>query len=148
MITALDVGKLKRYVTDFPTTSLLGRKDVTLMPHIGASTEEAEENCAMMAAEQLIDFLENGQIRNSVNFPEAKMQRTGGHRITLSNENVSGVLGNVLSILAAESINVIDMLNKSRENLAYNILDLEQAPSDAVIEKLRKVDHVINVRVI
>lgn len=148
VIEALDAGKLSRYVTDFPTTSLLGREDALLMPHIGASTGEAEENCAVMAADQLIDFLENGNIRNSVNFPAAQMQRTGGSRITLSNENVAGVLGHVLSVLADASINVIDMLNKSRGNLAYNILDVEQTPSDEVLAKLRDVAHVINVRAI
>ncbi|PCJ58591.1 MAG: 3-phosphoglycerate dehydrogenase [Planctomycetota bacterium] len=148
VIVALNSGLLSRYVTDFPTTNLLGRKDVILMPHIGASTREAEENCAVMAGEQLVAFLENGEISNSVNFPTAKMQRTTGYRITFCNENVSGVLGNVLSILATEKINVIVMLNNSRENVAYNILDLEQEPSVALIDKLRQVDNVINVRVL
>ena len=146
ILSAMDQGIVGRYVTDFPVPALLRHEKAILMPHIGASTAEAEINCAVMAADQVIDFLENGNIKNSVNFPLAKMQRTGGYRLTFTNENVSGVLGHVLSVLADESLNVADMLNKSRENLAYNILDLEQAPSEQVLAKIRAVEHVINVR--
>jgi len=146
VLTSMEVGTLGRYVADFPVPALLGHPKVILMPHIGASTQEAEENCAVMAANQLTDFLENGHILNSVNFPAASMQRTTGHRLTFCNENVAGVLGHVLSVLADESINVVDMLNKSRENIAYNILDLEQAPSQRILDKINAVDHVINVR--
>ena len=146
ILSAMDQGIVGRYVTDFPVPALLRHEKAILMPHIGASTAEAEINCAVMAADQVIDFLENGNIKNSVNFPLAKMQRTGGFRLTFTNENVSGVLGHVLSVLAEESLNVVDMLNKSRENLAYNILDLEQQPSEQVLAKIRAVEHVINVR--
>ena len=146
ILSAMDQGIVGRYVTDFPVPALLRHEKAILMPHIGASTAEAEINCAVMAADQVIDFLENGNIKNSVNFPLAKMQRTGGFRLTFTNENVSGVLGHVLSVLAEESLNVVDMLNKSRENLAYNILDLEQQPSEQVLVKIRAVEHVINVR--
>lgn len=146
VLTSMEVGTLGRYVSDFPVPVLLGHPKVILMPHIGASTQEAEENCASMAANQLTDFLENGHILNSVNFPAASMQRTTGHRLTFCNKNVAGVLGHVLSVLADESINVVDMLNKSRENIAYNILDLEQAPSQLILDKINEVDHVINVR--
>ncbi len=146
VLGALESGTLDRYVTDFPLPELLGHEGLILLPHIGASTREAEENCAVMAAQQLMDFLENGNIRNSVNFPLARMQRTAGHRLTFSNENVSGVLGHVLSILAEEEINVIDMLNKSRGDLAYNILDVEQAPDDRVLDQIRNIEHVIHVR--
>ena len=100
VIAALDEGRLAAYITDFPTPSLLGRKDALLFPHIGASTDEAEENCSVMAAEQLMDFLENGNIVNSVNFPQTRMLRNGGYRITFSNENVPRVLSTVLSVLA------------------------------------------------
>ena len=100
MISALDSGVIAGYVSDFPAPGLIGRSDVLLMPHIGASTAEAEENCAVMAANQLKDFLENGNIYNSVNYPSTKMGRNGGSRITFSNNNVPKVLGNVLSILA------------------------------------------------
>jgi len=144
--TALETGTIGRYVADFPVPSLIGHPKAILMPHIGASTREAEENCAVMAADQLIDFLENGHILNSVNFPAASMQRTTDYRMTIINENVAGVLGHVLSVLADEEINVVDMLNKSRDNIAYNILDLEEQPSANVLEKIKTVEHVINVR--
>jgi len=143
---ALENGSLGRYVSDFPVPVLMASERAILMPHIGASTREAEENCAVMAAQQIMDFLENGNIRNSVNFPPAELQRSTGFRLTFTNENVSGVLGHVLSILADASINVVDMLNKSRENLAYNILDLEQAADPAILSKILAVDHVMNVR--
>lgn len=120
------------------------------MPHIGASTEEAEENCAIMAADQLMDYLEHGNIKNSVNFPAVHMDRNPGTgaRITFSNANVSGVLGNVLSVLAENKVNVVDMVNKSRGEMAYNIIDVEQAPSDDVVAAITAIEHVIAVRVI
>ena len=140
---------LGMYICDFPEPRLLGREDVIAMPHIGASTAEAEENCAVMAADQLVEFLQNGNIRNSVNYPSVNMPRAEGCcRITFSNDNVSGVLGNVLSIFSANNVNVIDMMNKSRGDVAYNILDLESAPSDTIVDQLRQVQHVINVRVL
>ncbi|PCJ92521.1 MAG: 3-phosphoglycerate dehydrogenase [Porticoccaceae bacterium] len=145
---ALEDGGLGKYVTDFPTPELLGRKDVLLMPHIGASTEEAEENCAIMAADQLMDYLENGNIRNSVNFPVTKMPRNGGYRITFCNENVPKVLGNVLSLLADRSINVIDMVNKSRDDIAYSIVDVASEPTEELLEEIRNVDGIVVVRAI
>ncbi len=146
VVNALDQGKLSRYVTDFPTPALIGRDDVIAMPHIGASTEEAEENCAVMAADQVMDFLEHGNIVNSVNFPPLRMDRTGGSRITFANHNVAGVLGNVLSVLAEREVNVADMLNKSRGNVAYNILDVEGAPDESLLQAIASIEHVINVR--
>ncbi|MGQ9426334.1 phosphoglycerate dehydrogenase [Gilvimarinus sp. F26214L] len=146
IVGSLESGDLARYVCDFPEPCLIGRKDVIAMPHIGASTAEAEENCAVMAANQLMDFLENGNILNSVNFPMVNMARSGGYRITLANENVSGVLGHVLGVLADNDVNVIDMMNKSRGEVAYNIIDVEQEPSEAVLNAIRGVDHVITVR--
>ncbi len=150
VVDSLNTGHLGKYICDFPEPILLNRKDVYAMPHIGASTEEAEENCAIMAADQLVDYLENGNIKNSVNFPAVSMDRSPaiGSRITFSNENVSGVLGHVLSVLADYKVNVVDMVNKSRGDVAYNIIDVEQAPSVAVIDALTKVEHVIAVRVI
>lgn len=150
VVDSLDAGHLGKYICDFPEPILLNRKDVYAMPHIGASTEEAEENCAIMAADQLVDYLENGNIKNSVNFPAVSMDRNAGigARITFSNENVSGVLGHVLSVLADHKVNVVDMVNKSRGDVAYNIIDVEAAPSSAVIDALAKVEHVISVRVI
>ena len=148
VIAALDEGRLGGYITDFPVPALLGRKDAMLFPHIGASTAEAEENCSVMAAEQLMDFLENGNIVNSVNFPQTRMARNGGYRIAFANENVPRVLGTVLSVLADRDINVLDMVNKSRGDMAYNIIDVEPNPSDEVIEAIAAAEGVKRVRLI
>lgn len=149
VLAALDAGKLRQYICDFPEPAMLGRKDVIALPHIGASTEEAEENCAVMAVNQLRDFIENGNITNSVNFPQIAMGRVeGSWRITFSNENVSGVLGHVLTLFAEKDVNVIDMVNRSRGDLAYNILDVAKQPSPEILQAIRDVEHVINVRVI
>ena len=148
IVDALDNGVIAGYITDFPTPELLGRSDVLLMPHIGASTEEAEENCAVMAANQLMDFLENGNIRNSVNYPQIKMARNGGTRITFSNRNVPKVLGSVLSILADSELNVVDMVNKSRNDIAYNIIDIEGDFDASLKAKIAAVDGVVHVRII
>lgn len=118
------------------------------MPHIGASTEEAEENCAMMAADQLMDYLENGNITNSVNFPATRMARVGGTRITFSNQNVPKVLGNVLGILADRNLNVIDMVNRSRQDVAYNIIDVDTDCNGELSAEIAKVEGVIRVRII
>lgn len=150
VVKSLDAKQLRMYICDFPEPTLLGRDDVYAMPHIGASTAEAEENCAIMVADQLMDYLENGNIKNSVNFPQVAMERAaqGSARITFCNDNVSGVLGHVLSVLADHDVNVIDMVNKSRGDIAYNIIDVEQPPSDAVVSAIESVEHVIAVRVI
>jgi D-3-phosphoglycerate dehydrogenase len=148
MVAALDNGTIAGYISDFPMPELLGRKDVLLMPHIGASTAEAEENCAVMAANQLMDFIENGNIENSVNFPPTKMARNGGTRLTFCNSNVPKVLGSVLSILADSELNVVDMVNKSRNEVAYNIIDVEGELSDAVLDQIQQVEGVMRTRVI
>ena len=142
-------GKLGKYVCDFPEPLLLNHPNVIAMPHIGASTEESEENCAVMAANQLMDYLESGNITNSVNFPAVNMPRTPGtSRITFSNDNTSGVLGHVLSVLADKQVNVIDMMNKSRGELAFNIIDVEGQPDADVVTAIEAVEHVIRVRVL
>ena len=148
VLAALDDGNLRKYIADFPAPALIGRDDVILMPHIGASTDEAEDNCAIMAADQLRDFLENGNIRNSVNFPALQLERVSGCRLSVTNENVPRILGSVLSILADENINVIDMLNKSRDEVAYNLIDISTHIADEVLEKMRTLEGVINVRLI
>ena len=149
VLKSLDAGRLGRYVCDFPEPAMLGHAKVIAMPHIGASTEESEDNCAVMAADQLMDYLENGNIVNSVNFPGVSMGRTPGTaRITFSNDNVAGVLGHVLSVLADHKVNVIDMMNKSRGELAFNIIDVETAPGEAVTSSIQAVEHVIRVRVL
>jgi len=148
LLQALDSGKLRKYISDFPSPHLIGRDDVILTPHIGASTDEAEDNCAIMAAEQLRDFLENGNIRNSVNFPALQLERVTGCRLSVTNNNVPKILGSVLAILADQDINVIDMLNKSRDQIAYNLIDIDTQPAGEVLEKMRALDGVINVRLI
>ena len=148
VVAALDEGKLAAYITDFPHPVLLGRPDTLLFPHIGASTAEAEENCSIMAADQLRDFLENGNIINSVNYPQTRMARNGGYRITFSNENVPRVLGTVLSVLADHDVNVIDMVNKSMGDMAYNIIDVESEPTAEIIDAISAAEGVMHVRVV
>ncbi len=148
IVTALEQGKLRRYACDFPEPQLIQRDDVILMPHIGASTDEAEENCAIMAADQIIDFLENGNIRNSVNFPACYLERTEGYRLAIANRNVPKKLSQVLDILADKNINVIDMLNKSRDEVAYNLIDIANEPDDALLNEIRGIEGIINVRVV
>ncbi len=148
LLQALDGGKLRKYISDFPSPRLIGRDDVILTPHIGASTDEAEDNCAIMAAEQLRDFLENGNIRNSVNFPALQLERVTGCRLSVTNNNVPKILGSVLAILADQNINVIDMLNKSRDQIAYNLIDIDTQPAEEVLDRMRDLEGVINVRLI
>ena len=145
---ALDSGKISQYISDFPTPGLIGKPGVISTPHLGASTEEAEENCAIMVADQVRDFLENGNIKNSVNFPALSLERTAGcYRIAMANKNVPRILGSVLSILADRNINVVDMLNKSREDVAYNLIDIQAEPSVELLEEVLAIEGVINVRV-
>jgi D-3-phosphoglycerate dehydrogenase / 2-oxoglutarate reductase len=150
VVRSLDAGRLRAYVCDFPEPALIGHAKVIATPHIGASTEESEENCAVMAADQIMDYLENGNIVNSVNYPAISMSRAPGtSRITFSNDNVSGVLGHVLSVLADKQVNVVDMVNKSRGELAFNLIDIQgAAPSRDVITAIAAVPHVIRVRVV
>lgn len=147
---ALDEHRLGLFVCDFPEPWLLNNDRVIALPHIGASTAEAEENCAVMAVTQLRDFLEHGNIKNSVNFPATDMPRnpSAAVRLTFSNKNQPGVLGDVLSIMAENNINVLDMVNKSREDVAYNILDLGEKPANAVLEALESIEAIMTIRVI
>jgi len=146
LLQAMEMGKISQYLSDFPTPRLLGKKGVTAIPHLGASTEEAEDNCAMMVADQVIDFLENGNIRNSVNFPSLNLGRSGACRIALANRNVPSILSNVLSILAQRNINVLDMSNRSRDDVAYNLIDIETTPNQELVDEIGAIDGVINVR--
>ena len=146
VIASLDSGKVGSYVTDFPTSELVGHPRVLAMPHIGASTGEAEDNCAVMAADQLIDFLENGNIKNSVNFPDASMARGSEFRLTFSNSNVPNVLSTVLSQISGTGANVIDLVNQSRNEVAYNIMDIDQPVTDELVDVISNLDGVIRVR--
>ena len=149
LLEALESGSLGKYVSDFPRPELMGREDVISMPHIGASTNEAEENCAIMAADQLMDFLENGNIKNSVNFPNLFLDRSADAvsctRLAICNRNVPKMLGQILSVLADQNINVLDMLNKSRNDIAYNLIDLETRPSEDALAAISGIDDVIKV---
>ena len=152
VIGALESGQLGAYVTDFADLKLIERAkkfgDVIILPHIGASTKQAEENCSVMAADQLKDYLENGNIKNSVNFPELIEERQSDYRLTLSNKNVAGMIGQITTILAENNINIVEMINKSRDEIAYNVIDLESEPSKKVITDLEALENVINVRAI
>jgi D-3-phosphoglycerate dehydrogenase len=148
IVHALENGNLRKYIADFPTAELIKRNDVILMPHIGASTEEAEDNCAIMAADQLRDLLENGNIRNSVNFPSVQLEPVEGYRLAVTNDNVPKILGSILAILADENINVLDMLNKSRDQIAYNLIDLASEPAPSVLKKMCNLEGVLNVRLL
>ena len=140
-------GKIKKFISDFPTPSMLGLENVILMPHLGASTSEAEENCAFMVASQITEFLQNGNIKNSVNFPEVNLERTlGSFRLAVVNRNVPKILGSVLSALADKNINVLDMLNKSKDEIAYNLIDIETKVSDQLLAEISRIEGVVNTR--
>ena len=150
IIDSLDKNILSKYITDFADLDLISRakiaNDVIILPHIGASTSQAEENCSVMAAEQLDDFLNNGNIKNSVNFPELIEPRPSEFRITLSNKNHPGMIGKITTVLADNKLNIIDMVNKSRGDIAYNVIDLETKPPEKVLDELSALDDVISVR--
>lgn len=143
---AIKSGKVYSYVCDFPSNLLKNHERVITLPHLGASTKEAEDNCAVMVAEQIRDYLENGNVRNSVNFPEVKMPRTNGYRLAVVNKNVPNMLGQISSALADGGLNIIDMLNKSREELAYTLIDVNEPPSDNILNTLLDIDGILSVR--
>ncbi|MDZ7754403.1 MAG: phosphoglycerate dehydrogenase [Gammaproteobacteria bacterium] len=143
---AIDAGKVRAYVCDFPSNLLKQHQRVITLPHIGASTIEAEENCAVMVVDQVRDYLEQGTIVNSVNFPAVEMPRNGGHRLTVVNANVPNMLGQISTDLAQAGLNIIDMVNKSKGEIAYTIADVEQPITDAVIQEIAGIEGVLGVR--
>ncbi|MGI9273132.1 MAG: phosphoglycerate dehydrogenase [Woeseiaceae bacterium] len=145
-LRALESGKLGTYVCDFPTPELIAHPGVVALPHLGASTAEAEENCAVMVAENIKDFLDNGNIRFSVNFPEARMPRLDAWRITIANANVPNMVGQISTCLAEAGLNIEDLLNKSIGELAYTIVDVNGPVSDETRAKLRAIDGVLTLR--
>lgn len=149
---AIEAGIISTYMTDFPDAELIGMKNVICVPHLGASTEEAEDNCAAMAATEIKDFLEYGNIKNSVNFPDCSMPFTGRKRITIINKDMPNVIGQFSSIIAADKINIAEFINKSKKGYAYNIIEIDSEVSDElmadVIEKLKAAEGVIAVRLI
>ena len=146
IIEALNAGKLHAYVSDFPTRQLIDHPKVIALPHLGASTTEAEENCAIMVSDNLRDYLENGNVRFSVNFPEAVMPRTNAHRVTIANANVPNMVGQITTCLAAANLNIEDLLNRSIGELAYTIVDLDESVSDDTIDSLRQIEGVLALR--
>lgn len=145
-IDALNSGKLHAYVTDFPTADLIAHPKVIALPHLGASTAEAEENCAIMVAENLREYLENGNIRHSVNFPECKMPRADFYRLTVANANVPNMVGQISTALASAGLNIEDLINKSRGELAYTIVDVNGPIPDETVDALRKIEGVLALR--
>ena len=145
-------GHLDRFVTDFPTPELINRSsdnnDVILLPHLGASTKEAEVNCAVMAANQMVNFLQDGTIFNSVNFPRISLSRSTNHRLVIINHNEPGMISKIADSIAASNINIAEMTNKSRDEIAINLIDLESQASAQLIDQLRSVEHVMSVRAI
>lgn len=143
--SSIEAGHLKRYVTDFPNPALVGLPGVIALPHLGASTAEAEENCATMVAANVRDFLENGNIRRSVNFPETIMPRTDGGRLAIANANVPNMVSQISTVLASAGANIADLLNKSRGEVAYTLVDLDGAVPDGVVETIRDIKGVLAV---
>lgn len=149
MVDALVSGKVKHYVTDFPTPQIAGVKGAIVIPHLGASTEEAEDNCAKMAVKEMRNYLENGNIRNSVNYPNCDMGVPGEHkRITLMHKNIPNMIGQFSSVLAKDNVNIADMTNKSKGEYAYTMIDIDSEVPETVAEDLREIPGVIRVRVL
>ncbi|MEM1262661.1 MAG: phosphoglycerate dehydrogenase [Pseudomonadota bacterium] len=146
IVAALDEGKLAGYVADFPTKRLITHPRVIALPHLGASTGEAEENCAVRVCENVRDFLENGNIRHSVNFPDVHMPRIDAWRVGVSNRNVPNMVGQISTVLADAGLNIADLLNKSRDDVAYSLIDLNSEPSQATLHELASIEGVLRVR--
>lgn len=148
MMAALESGKVARYVTDFPNNTITLAPNVVPIPHLGASTPESEDNCAVMAAQQLRDFLENGNIKNSVNFPNVEMERSGVQRLCIIHRNIPAMLANITAQLSGDGVNVENMTNKSRGDFAYTLVDVGSQVEKSVIDDIRAIDGIIRVRVI
>ena len=152
ILEALDKGYITNCITDFPTPELIKRAnkqgDVILLPHIGASTSQAEESCAVMAVQQLADFLQNGNINNSVNFPNVYLPRSTKSRIAITNKNVPAMIGQIATTLGELELNIADMTNVSRGGLAYNLIDIENSVNKIALDKLSSIENIINVRLI
>ena len=146
MRRALDAQQLGHYICDFPEPALHGQPRAVALPHLGASTAEAEENCAIMVAQQLVDFLEHGNIMNAVNFPEVTMARESRFRVGIANANVPNMLGQISTAVAEAGLNIHNMVNKSRGDMAYTLVDVDSAFSPELLARLRAIDGVLAVR--
>jgi D-3-phosphoglycerate dehydrogenase len=145
---ALESGKVASYVTDFPTDDVLGVDGIIAIPHLGASTPESEENCATMAAKELVDYIENGNIVNSVNLPEVTMPRSGQHRVCVIHKNVPNILTRITGLIADDNVNIENLLNKSRGDYAYTMLDIDEADVAQLKSEIEAIDDIIRVRII
>jgi D-3-phosphoglycerate dehydrogenase len=143
---ALDSGQLYAYVCDFPSNLLKDHPRVVTLPHLGASTKEAEDNCAIMVADQVRDYLEDGNVRNSVNFPEIQLPRNGGHRIAVVNSNVPNMVAQISSDLGEVGLNIIDLLNRSRGDIACTLIDVDRPPPQDTVDKIAAIQGVLSVR--
>lgn len=146
LLEALESGKLQKYVTDFPFDYLLGRPDVICIPHLGASTPESERNCAIMAAKELRAYLEDGDILNSVNYPDCSMPRSGAFRLAVLHRNVTNMVGQITTALAQGKHNITNMINKSRGAFAYTLIDLDDEPADECVKAISEIEGVLRVR--
>ena len=146
VLAALDAKQLGWYVCDFPSAALNHHGGVIALPHLGASTREAEENCAIMVADQLRDYLEHGNVVNAVNFPAVSMVRESAYRVAIANANVPNMLGQISTAMAQAGLNIHNMVNKSRGDMAYTLVDVESPVSDAVLNHLRTISGVLGVR--
>ncbi len=147
VISGIQSGKVGAYFTDFPNALLVNAEGVVAIPHLGASTNESEVNCAIMAAEQIRNFFENGNIRNSVNFPAAELERNGGARLLVTNKNIPNIISQITTILAQAGINIDNMLNKNKGDIAYNIIDTSEVSlSEDVVSKIKSIEGVFMVR--
>jgi D-3-phosphoglycerate dehydrogenase len=145
-VSALESKRLRWYVCDFPSSRLQGRANVIALPHLGASTREAEDNCAVMVAEQVRDYLENGTILNAVNFPDVVMARESPYRVGIANSNVPNMLGQISTTMANAGLNIHNMLNKSRGSMAYTLVDVDSAVPSDVVRELEAIKGVLMVR--
>ena len=146
VVEALAAGRIKNYVTDFPTRRLIGTPHVIALPHLGASTREAEDNCAVMVADQLREYLENGNVVNAVNFPEVVMQREAPFRLAIANRNVPNMVGQISAAMGHAGLNIHNMLNKSRGEMAYTLVDVDSTVPTPVLDTIRAIDGVLAVR--
>lgn len=146
VLAAINSGKIRAYVSDFPSDKLKNNDRVITLPHLGASTAEAEENCAIMVADQIKDFMENGNIKNSVNFPDIKLPRVGDVRLAIANKNMPGMVGQISHALGQAGANILHMTNESKNGLAYTLIDLESTISHDVLTKIAAIDGVLNAR--
>jgi len=147
-LAALNAGRLKYYLCDFPAPGLIDHPQVVALPHLGASTAEAEDNCAVMVADQVREYLEHGSIRNAVNFPNVEMPRESPYRVAIANANVPNMLGQISSAMAKAGLNIHNMVNKSRHEMAYTLVDVDSPVERAVIDAIRSIEGVLSVRYI